>query len=133
MNLGIIGCGAIGSDVAKAADESAASIEATVFASNGMGSDHRVFVQAGVVATDIAVGGGAKIHAPSDVLFGNADHEAQVSLPYSVAVALLDGDAFLEQYEKALTVFTRAIYAMEEHMHRFHRLFTELQQITKEQ
>ena len=28
-------------------------------------------------------------------------HEAQVSLPYSVAVALIDGDAFLEQYEKA--------------------------------
>jgi hypothetical protein len=31
------------------------------------GSDHRVFVQAGVVATDITVEGGARTHAPTDV------------------------------------------------------------------
>jgi hypothetical protein len=38
-----------------------------VIASNGADSDHRVFVQAGVVATDIAVAGGATTHAPTDV------------------------------------------------------------------
>lgn len=45
-----------------------------VFATHGSGSDHRVFVQAGVVATDITVEGGAQTHAPTDVLEAvNAD------------------------------------------------------------
>jgi hypothetical protein len=39
----------------------------TVYATGGSGSDHRVFVQAGVAATDITVAGGAKTHAPTDV------------------------------------------------------------------
>lgn len=34
---------------------------------NRTGSDHRVFVQAGVVATDIGSDGGAEVHAPTDV------------------------------------------------------------------
>jgi acetylornithine deacetylase/succinyl-diaminopimelate desuccinylase-like protein len=38
-----------------------------VVASEGSGSDHRVFVQAGIVATDITVEGGAQTHAPTDV------------------------------------------------------------------
>lgn len=38
-----------------------------VFASQDSGSDHRVFVQAGIVATDISVEGGAQTHAPTDV------------------------------------------------------------------
>lgn len=38
-----------------------------VIAMQNSGSDHRVFVQAGVVATDITVEGGARTHAPTDV------------------------------------------------------------------
>jgi hypothetical protein len=38
-----------------------------VIAQDGSGSDHRVFGQAGVVATDITVEGGAQTHAPTDV------------------------------------------------------------------
>jgi acetylornithine deacetylase/succinyl-diaminopimelate desuccinylase-like protein len=38
-----------------------------VIAQDYAGSDHRVFVQAGVVATDITVAGGAQTHAPTDV------------------------------------------------------------------
>ena len=38
-----------------------------VIAQDSSGSDHRVFVQAGVVATDITVEGGAETHAPTDV------------------------------------------------------------------
>jgi acetylornithine deacetylase/succinyl-diaminopimelate desuccinylase-like protein len=38
-----------------------------VIAQDSSGSDHRVFVQAGVVATDITVEGGAQTHAPTDV------------------------------------------------------------------
>jgi hypothetical protein len=38
-----------------------------VIAMQNSGSDHRVFVQAGVVATDITVGGGARTHAPTDI------------------------------------------------------------------
>jgi len=34
---------------------------------NGMGSDHQVFAQAGIVATNIAVYGGVKGHSPEDV------------------------------------------------------------------
>jgi hypothetical protein len=38
-----------------------------VLAADGSGSDHRVFVQSGVVATDITVEGGAETHTPADV------------------------------------------------------------------
>jgi len=38
-----------------------------VIAQDGSGSDHRVFGQAGVVATDITVEGGAQTHATTDV------------------------------------------------------------------
>ena len=38
-----------------------------VIAMQNSGSDPRVFVQAGVVATDITVAGGARTHAPTDV------------------------------------------------------------------
>jgi hypothetical protein len=38
-----------------------------VISQDGSGSDHRVFGQAGVVATDITVEGGAQTHAPTDV------------------------------------------------------------------
>jgi peptidase M28-like protein len=38
-----------------------------VVAAQGSGSDHRVFGQAGIVATDITVEGGAQTHAPTDV------------------------------------------------------------------
>lgn len=45
-----------------------------VIAQENCGSDHRVFGQAGVVATDITVEGGAQTHAPTDVLEAvNAD------------------------------------------------------------
>jgi Zn-dependent M28 family amino/carboxypeptidase len=37
-----------------------------ITAANGMGSDHRVFMQAGIVATNIAVSG-ARTHSPDDV------------------------------------------------------------------
>ena len=37
-----------------------------ITAANGMGSDHRVFMQAGIVATNIAISG-AKTHSPEDV------------------------------------------------------------------
>jgi len=44
-----------------------------ITAANGMGSDHRVFMQAGIVATNIAISG-AKTHSPEDVLESvNAD------------------------------------------------------------
>jgi acetylornithine deacetylase/succinyl-diaminopimelate desuccinylase-like protein len=38
-----------------------------VFAADGSGSDHRVFGQAGIVATDVTVEGGAQTHAPTDL------------------------------------------------------------------
>jgi len=37
-----------------------------ITAANGMGSDHRVFMQAGIVATNIAISG-AKTHSPEDM------------------------------------------------------------------
>ncbi len=35
-------------------------------AANGMGSDHRVFTQAGIVSTNIALSG-SRLHSPEDV------------------------------------------------------------------
>jgi Iap family predicted aminopeptidase len=44
-----------------------AGLGGKVTAQSSTGSDHRVFVQAGVVATDVGSDGGAPTHAPTDV------------------------------------------------------------------
>ena len=51
----------------SAVSRASAGLGGEVIAQNGTGSDHRVFVQAGVVATDIGSDGGAQTHAPTDV------------------------------------------------------------------
>jgi hypothetical protein len=50
-----------------AVSETARELGLEVQSSSGMGSDHRVLFQAGVVATDIATSGGARLHTPADV------------------------------------------------------------------
>jgi hypothetical protein len=60
-----------------------------VYATGGSGSDHRVFVQAGVAATDITVAGGAQTHAPTDVPEAvNAD---SMGLAARLVLAVIDG------------------------------------------
>lgn len=49
-----------------AVQEAGKELGLEIVASSGMGSDHRVFVQAGIVATNIAVTG-SKIHSADDV------------------------------------------------------------------
>jgi len=60
-----------------------------VIAGRGFSSDHRVFVQAGVVATDIAVAGGAQIHAPTDV--PEAVHADSMELAGRLVLRVIDG------------------------------------------
>lgn len=51
----------------SAVSRSIAGLGREVIVQSGTGSDHRVFVQAGVVATDVGSDGGAETHAPTDV------------------------------------------------------------------
>jgi len=58
-----------------------------VLAADGSGSDHRVFVQAGVVATDITVEGGAQTHAPTDL--PDAVHADSMELSARLVVGVI--------------------------------------------
>jgi hypothetical protein len=51
----------------SAIEAAGADLGREIISANGMGSDHRIFVQAGVVATNIAISGGLKIHTLEDV------------------------------------------------------------------
>jgi hypothetical protein len=59
-----------------------------VIASNGADSDHRVFVQAGIVATDIAVAGGTPTHGPTDL--PEAVHAESMELAARLVRAVID-------------------------------------------
>lgn len=52
--------------LSAAVSEAGKELGLEITAANGMGSDHRVFIQAGIVATNIAISG-AKTHSPEDV------------------------------------------------------------------
>lgn len=51
------------------------------------GSDHRVFVQAGIVSTDIGSDGGAEVHAPTDV--PEAVHPQSIELAARVVLGVI--------------------------------------------
>ena len=78
----------------SAVSRSIAGLGREVSVESGTGSDHRVFVQAGVVATDIGSDGGAETHAPTDVpeAVDTDNVESAVRLVLAVVQDLLRSD-----------------------------------------
>lgn len=73
----------------SAVSRAGAGLGREVIAGQGSGSDHRVFAQAGVVATDITVAGGAQTHAPTDV--PEAVDADSMELAARLVLAVIDG------------------------------------------